>query len=320
MLAPMTKLIVALTLLAIAPAFAGLEAFSDLVVADTKRNPAESYRETPPPRDGVRITYLGTNGYLLEAPGTRILVDPYFSRISLGTAALNLPMESSPGWVGWGLRRMPKKIDGILVTHGHFDHLLDAPEVAQCTGATVFASRTSIFQARAAGLPRSQAVPMAAGDRRRIGRARVTALLASHDRLFGCCVPFPGNVEAPLEAAPRKPSHWRCGEPLAFLIEINGRRIYVDSGGTPAVLPPPGKVDLAILGAALADSRRRLPDTLQRLRPRYFLPSHQDDFFRKLDRGFAFGSMTSFPAVQKTTRSSPARLILLDYFRPWTLR
>lgn len=109
---------------------------------------------------------------------------------------------------------------------------------------------------------------------------------------------------------------------MAYLIELNGRRIYIDSGGTSAVLPPPQRqrVDLAILGVALPDSRRRLPATLARLRPRYFLPSHQDDFFRPLDKGFVFGAMTDFPQVLRTAQPIPTRLILLDYFRPWTLK
>jgi L-ascorbate metabolism protein UlaG (beta-lactamase superfamily) len=309
----MRRLIAALALLTLEPAFAGLDQWPELVVADKSQAPS-------PPGNGVRITYLGTNGYLLESPGTRLLVDPYFTRISLGTAALNAPMRSSPERVTWALQKLPPNIDGILVTHGHFDHLLDAPQIARRTGAAVIASRTSIFLARAAGLPRTQGVPLAVGERRRIGRARVTALMASHDRLLGCCVPFPGTLDEAPGTAPRRPSQWRCGEPLAFLIEINGLRIYVDSGGTPAVLPPPGKVDLAILGVALGDSRRRLAPALQRLRPRYFLPSHQDDFFQPLDRGFIFGSLTDFPGVKKTAQSFPARMILLDYFRPWTLR
>ena len=51
--------------LLIHPAFAGWKDFRDLVVADatTKRNSS-----------GVRVTYLGTNGYLLESGGTTLLV------------------------------------------------------------------------------------------------------------------------------------------------------------------------------------------------------------------------------------------------------
>jgi hypothetical protein len=46
-----------------------------------------------------------------------------------------------------------------------------------------------------------------------------------------------------------------CGEPLAFLIEVNGQRIYIDSGGTLRQLPPNEQVGLAILRMALHDFR-----------------------------------------------------------------
>jgi hypothetical protein len=94
----------------------------------------------------------------------------------------------------------------------------------------------------------------------------------------------------------------------------------VDSGGTPKVLPTEGlgRIDLAIVGVALRDSRVRLAAALGRLKPRYFLPSHQDDFFRPVQQGFTFGWLTDFPNVVR--RSAGQRLILLDYFSPWTLR
>jgi hypothetical protein len=111
---------------------------------------------------------------------------------------------------------------------------------------------------------------------------------------------------------------------MAFLIEANGKRIYVDSGGTLEVLPPAqiAPVDLAILGVALPDSRKRFRATINRLRPKYVLPSHQDDFFAPAERGFVFGKFTDFPAVARPFKGHEinSHLILLDYFRPWTIR
>ena len=79
-------------------------------------------------------------------------------------------------------------------------------------------------------------------------------------------------------------------------------------------------MDLAILGVALPDSRTRLRAALERLQPRYFLPSHQDNFFRPLTAGFQFGPVTDFPRVQREcAQENRSRLILLDYFKPWTL-
>jgi hypothetical protein len=71
---------------------------------------------------------------------------------------------------------------------------------------------------------------------------------------------------------------------------------------------------------ALPDSRARLPGAVERLQPRYILPSHQDNFFRPLDAGFQFGPLTDFSRVRRDCeQANRGRLILLDYFRPWTL-
>jgi hypothetical protein len=163
------------------------------------------------------------------------------------------------------------------------------------------------------------------GHVRRIGPWKIRVLPATHDRLFGK-VPFDrhtlgtaGSAEA-TAGPPQRAADWICGEPLAFLIEVNSQRIYIDSGGTLARLPPNEHVDLAILGVALPDSRTRLHATLERLQPRYILPSHQDDFFWPLSAGFQFGPLTDFPRVQREcAQQNRGRLILLDYFRPWTL-
>jgi hypothetical protein len=58
------------------------------------------------------------------------------------------------------------------------------------------------------------------------------------------------------------------------------------------------------------------------LRSRYILPSHQDDFVSPLSRGFVFGKLINFPQLLRTHEKEhlPGRVIILDYFRPWTLR
>jgi hypothetical protein len=203
------------------------------------------------------------------------------------------------------------------------------------TQARLFASASSVDLAKRAGASSGEAVKP--GDVRRIGPWKIRVLSATHDRLFGK-VPFdrpPSQAGVSAEAAysaeaakaglvktgrPQRAADWICGEPLAFLIEVNGQRIYIDSGGTPAQLPPNEHVDLAILGMALPDSRARLHAALGRLHPRYILPSHQDDFFRPLSAGFQFGSLSDFPFVEREcAQQNRSRLILLDYFKPWTL-
>jgi L-ascorbate metabolism protein UlaG (beta-lactamase superfamily) len=285
---------------------AGLTPYAHLIVSD---GPAAV-------RDGVRVTYLGTNGYQFESNGHALLVDPYFSRVDFWSVALSSRIQPNTSRINDGLRHVASKVDAILVTHGHFDHLLDVPVVMSKTGARVVASASSVELVKRVGVSSGGAVT--AGDVRQIGPWKIRVLSASHDRLFGK-VPF--DHTAPQSAGPpQRPRDWICGEPLAFLIEINGQRIYIDSGGTPAQLPPNVYVDLAIMGMALPDSRARLLTALERLQPRYVLPSHQDNFFLPLDTGFQFGPLTDFPRVQRDcAQQNRSRLILLDYFRPWTL-
>ena len=305
---------------------AGLDHYAQLVVNDSHATP----------RAGVRVTYLGTNGYQFEFNGHALLVDPYFSRVDLLSVGLGSRIQPDASRINDGLKHLAPKADAILVTHGHFDHLLDVPAVMAKTRARLVASASSVDLAKRAGASSGDAVKP--GDVRRIGPWKIRALPATHDRLFGK-VPFdrpPSPAGLSAEAAysaeaaakagsartgpPHRAADWICGEPLAFLIEVNGQRIYIDSGGTPAQMPPNERVDLAILGMALPDSRARLAAALARLRPRYVLPSHQDDFFRALSAGFQFGSLTDFPFVQREcAKQNRSRLILLDYFRPWTL-
>src|ERR1700729_3237906 len=73
---------------------------------------------------GTRVTWLGHATVLVQLPnGTNLLIDPF--------------IEYNPKYPkGFTL---PEKIDYVLLTHGHFDHIADAVPVAQKHGATVLA-------------------------------------------------------------------------------------------------------------------------------------------------------------------------------------
>jgi len=297
-------------------ASAGLQKYSSLVVADA--NPTATVSP-----NAIRVTYLGVNGFQFETGGHVLLVDPYFTRIGLWSAALNQPIESNPDRVNEGLRHVRPRADVLLVTHAHFDHLLDAPEIMRRTYARLVAGPTEIRLVESFGISPNRCQIVKQRTVRKIGPWTIRAFAAQHDRLFGK-VPFDRCPPAPREREklPVKASDWCVGEPLAFVIEAAGKRIYIDSGGVPGAPPDPRikDVDLAILGVALPDSRERFGEAVRQLRPRYILPSHQDDMFGPIDRGFTFGKMTNFPALLRESKNLPGRLVLLDYFQPWTLR
>src|SRR4029450_1085827 len=165
----------------------GWDQYQNLVRSDRKPTAAA-------PVKGVRITYLGTNGYLFESRGSTLLVDPYFSRIDLFSLMFDPSIEPVKARIATGLVHLPRHIDAVLITHGHIDHLFDAPDIAETTGARLFASPTSIYLANAVGFPRSRSMPVLAGAKRQIGAARVTGFRVVHVAGFGCGGPFPGGL------------------------------------------------------------------------------------------------------------------------------
>ncbi len=73
---------------------------------------------------GTTVTWLGHSVVLVKtAAGTNILIDPF--------------IEQNPKYPkGY---KLPEKLDLILATHGHFDHISDVVPVAKQTGAPVVA-------------------------------------------------------------------------------------------------------------------------------------------------------------------------------------
>ncbi len=271
----------------------------------------------------VTITYLGTNGYLIENGKTAIAIDPYFSRYDFRTVILNGPIPPKCDLIDQGARKagFPGSIDGWLVTHAHYDHAMDIPRLQKIHGGTIFSSDTGDALLKACGVPAEFLEVVTADKFLQIGEAKVEVLKATHDRILGQ-IPYPGHLSG-VVPAPQRARDWRVGEPLAFLIEIGGKRIYIESGGMGRNMPSSKakEVDLAILGVAVTDSQYRYPEAVKFLCPRYVLPSHQDNFFEPMDQGFKFSPTANFPAIQAYHQAGevPGKLVLMEFFHKWSL-
>ena len=113
----------------------------------------------------LKLKYLGTAGWEIFDGNVRVLIDPYISRVKLGTGPSISPNDKRKT-----VNRndyfvsdtktidevITKKIDFILVHHSHFDHLADVPYIAKKTGAKIIGTETTCNILRAYGIPNKQ--------------------------------------------------------------------------------------------------------------------------------------------------------------------
>jgi len=232
---------------------------------------------------GLGIRWLGTAGHVVRTPTTVVLIDPFLSRPSVGHTLLS-PLRPTP-WQWWGW--LPERVDAIVIGHSHFDHLLDAPEIARRTGALLIGSQTTASFARAQGVPEIQLCPVGAeGGAIEVGDVTVRMVPSRHGRLLRNWVPFPGEVPVP-PRLPRRLHGYRLGGAYGVHLTTPHGSLY-HNGSADLVDAELAGLSADVLLVGLAGRRgtgsylRRLTGLLE---PALVVPTHHDFFFHPLDDG-----------------------------------
>jgi len=129
-------------------------------------------------KDGtVTLRWLGTAGWEISDGTTVILIDPYVSRIFGPQPPGRTPYARTPGDMrplyGWDDVAVPdaaaidahvQRADFVLVTHAHYDHVLDVPQIALKTHATVIGTESTENLLRAYKVPEEQLITVRGGE------------------------------------------------------------------------------------------------------------------------------------------------------------
>ena len=104
----------------------------------------------------LRAVFLGVSTVLLTDGETSVLTDGFFSRPSKLDLAFKR-LVPNPARVRATLARFGiSRLDAVFVVHSHFDHALDAPLVAELTGARLIGSESTHNIAAGQGLDRDR--------------------------------------------------------------------------------------------------------------------------------------------------------------------
>ena len=240
----------------------------------------------------MKITFFGTTTLLFDDGKTQILFDAHFSRPSI-LKMLFGKLRTDEVLVQSYLSQFSiNRLSGIFVSHTHYDHVLDAPFVAKCTGAQIFGSVSALNVARGGGIAEEKMHLFAQKMPIQLGDFTVTPIQSLHSRAKWFNNDLGIEILEPLHQ-PQPRRAYTEGGSWDFLVEHrDGQRFII----RPSFHFLPGELDflagkkvdalfLGIAGLARAtpDFRRAFfAQTVEKARAKNVIPVHWDDFFRSL--------------------------------------
>jgi L-ascorbate metabolism protein UlaG (beta-lactamase superfamily) len=238
----------------------------------------------------VRARYLGLAGWEITDGRTVILVDPYVSRIGDGPPGDGTaPRPGARSRLGPDDVAIPDtaaidsvidRADFILITHGHYVHLLDAPYVARTKGAILIGNESVTHIAQACGVPEERLISVRGGEDYEFGTFSLRVIPSLHSasdqkRYFSSAVAS-RNLTCPLRF-----QDFVEGGTVGFLIRLGGIQILVFGSMNFVERELEGlRPDVAILPAS--SLRLQIHDYTGRLMrvlgaPRLVLATHWDN-------------------------------------------
>lgn len=250
--------------------------------------------EIPP--GSVTVRFTGTSTLLFSDGETHWMVDGWFSRFG-ARQLLRGKIGPDVDAIARGLARNGvESLAVVIPVHSHFDHAMDAPEVARRTGAILLGSPSTANIARGWGLPESQIRIARNREPVSFGRFEITLIETRHFEF-----PDPEvrrqaledpEIDAPL-VPPVDAFDYRLGTPYAIHVRHPLGRILIQGsagfleGGLDGFEADVVFLGIGGLGSQTPDYRDAYwRETVERTRPRRIIPIHWDSLVGPIEGPF----------------------------------
>ena len=287
----------------------------------------------------LQLTYLGTAGWVIKDENSKVLIDPYLSRIKLVGMSTSSKISKSAQSRDWGSDNRIKYfrddrfepdttvinwminnnvIDSsnyIFVHHTHFDHAADVPYIAKKTGARVIGTESLSNLLRAHGIPDKQIVTVRGGEDYDFEDFSVKVLPSLHsalrDKQYYSSENIPSDIKVPLQI-----KEYVEGGSLMFFFRFKNHKVLT-MGSMNFIESEIDKLKPDILLAGSANSRKEIYRYTERLLkstgfPEIVIPTHWDDFRVTYDAPQEKALEAKvMPFVKDVNRVSPKTKVLI---------
>lgn len=225
----------------------------------------------------MKVTWYGTATIGIDDGKTRLLFDPF---VRMNKRIETTPIEAFAGF------------DAVLLTHGHFDHMLSVPELTRIdNNVQVYCTESPKNSLESMGVASERITEIKPGDEIHIGDYTIRPRRFRHlvfDPVYilsivpKCAVMLPRLIWQ-FSTTKTMPE---AGETVAYEIEAHGKKIFLT--GTFREFPCeeyPKDVDLFILaiGGCLF-MPEKTKDFIARYHPKKILVDHIDNAFPPMTR------------------------------------
>ena len=242
----------------------------------------------------VSSIFIGNTTILFSDGETNIMVDGFVTRPSL-LKLLTGKVKSDPQVVKSVLKKIGSpKLDAILVSHSHHDHVLDAPEMAKQTGAVIYGSSSTAEIAYGASLPQKQMSIIEPNKTFDSGKFRITFIPSKHVTTVSLLEKFTGvgkNIIHPVRQPAKYNDFKEGGSYSIYIAHPQGRILLQSSAGfIPNALDgytaDVAFVGIGTIGRKSAHYREEyFKNVVDATKASVVYPIHWDFFMRPLEKG-----------------------------------
>lgn len=248
------------------------------------------------PEDAVTVRYTGTATLVFSDGETTWMTDGWFSRPG-PLDVLFGKIEPDLDSIAFGLQSNDvDQLAAVFALHSHYDHAMDAPEVARRTGALLLGSESTANIGRGWGLPENQIRVVTDREPIEVGKFTLTPIVIRHfefpDPAMRARLLEDPTIDEPL-VPPVSAFDYRVGEAYALHVaHPRGKWLIVGSAGFVEDALAGYDADLVFLGAgglgSQTESYREAywTETVGRTRPSRIIPIHWDSLTGPIEGPF----------------------------------